>query len=62
MTQLDNAYTLALRPHRPGSPPRLVWDTREEDKPVEYTREPARNAWQRWIVGLLSLLPLGREL
>ena len=62
MTRLDNVYALALRLHRPGGPPRLVWDTREEGKPVEYTREPARSVWQRWVVRLLSLLPLAKEL
>lgn len=62
MTQLDNSYALALRPRRPGGPARLVWDTREDGKPVAYTREPARSAWQRLKVRLLSLLPLAREL
>jgi putative cardiolipin synthase len=59
MTQPANSYALALRE---GSGPHLVWDTQEDGKAVEYTKEPARSAWQRIKVRLLSWLPLGREL
>jgi cardiolipin synthase C len=62
MAQPENSYALALRPHDVGSPPRLVWRTREEGKAVEYAREPARSRWQRLKVKLLSLLPLAGEL
>jgi putative cardiolipin synthase len=62
MVQLDNSYTLALRPHGARGRPRLVWATRDGGKPVEYVREPARSVWQRLKVRLLSLLPLDTEL
>jgi putative cardiolipin synthase len=62
MAQPDNAYVLALRPRGAEKRPRLVWDTREQGKPVEYHREPARSTWQRVRARLLSLLPLDSEL
>jgi len=62
MVQPENSYVLALRPGSAGRRPHLVWDTREDGKPVEYVQEPARNVWQRLKVRLLSLLPLDREL
>jgi putative cardiolipin synthase len=62
MAQPENSYALALRPGSAGSSPRLVWHTQEDGKAVEYEREPARSAWQRLKVKLLSLLPLDREL
>jgi putative cardiolipin synthase len=46
----------------PGKPRRLVWRTEKDGRMVEYTREPARSAWQRLKVNLLALLPLDREL
>jgi len=61
MVQPENSYVLALRPGSAGRRPHLVWDTREDGKPVEYVQEPARNVWQRLKVRLLSLLPLDRE-
>jgi cardiolipin synthase C len=45
-----------------GKSGRLVWRTEEGGRMVEYTREPARSAWQRLKVKLLALLPLDREL
>jgi putative cardiolipin synthase len=62
MAQPENAYVLALRPGGAPRPARLAWDTREDGKAVEYTREPARSAWQRLKLKLLSLLPIDREL
>jgi putative cardiolipin synthase len=62
MVQMDNAYTLALRPGGADAKSRLVWDTREDGKPIEYRREPARSTWQRVRVWWLSLLPLDSEL
>ncbi|MDB6089472.1 MAG: phospholipase [Gammaproteobacteria bacterium] len=62
MAQPENSYALALRPGSAGSRPRLVWDTQEDGKAVEYAREPARSRWQRLEVKLLSLLPLAGEL
>jgi cardiolipin synthase C len=62
MTQLENSYTLALLPASAGVPARLVWNTRENDEPVEYVREPARSARQKLKMKSLSLLPLDGEL
>lgn len=63
MTQLANAYTVMLQPapYDNGNPS-LVWHTVEDRKSVDYTIEPARNAWQRIKATFLSLLPLDREL
>jgi putative cardiolipin synthase len=62
MVQPENSYALALRPGSPGSTPRLAWHTQEDGRAVEYDHEPARSAWQRKEVELLSLLPLDGEL
>jgi putative cardiolipin synthase len=62
MAQPENSYVLELRPGGAGGRPHLVWHTQEDGKAVEYVREPARSAWQRVKVKLLSLLPLAREL
>jgi putative cardiolipin synthase len=62
MAQPDASYVLALKPREPGGNPRLVWDTRENGRPVEYDREPARSVWQRLEVGFFALFPLDREL
>jgi putative cardiolipin synthase len=45
-----------------GKSVRLVWRTEVDGRMVEYTKEPARSAWQRLKVRLLALLPLDREL
>jgi putative cardiolipin synthase len=61
MAQPENAYALALvAGSRSRSP--LVWHTEENGKAVEYFREPARSAWQRWELNFFSLLPLDKEL
>ena len=62
MAQPDASYVLALRPRDTGGQARLVWDTRENSQPVEYSREPARSEWQRLKVRFLAMLPLDREL
>jgi putative cardiolipin synthase len=62
MVRPQNAYALALRADSPGSRPHLVWQTMEDGKAVEYTREPARSEWERFKVNLYSLLPLDEEL
>ena len=61
MTTPENAYSLALRADARGKR-RLTWRTVEQGKTVEYTAEPARSAWEKMKVELLSLLPLDREL
>jgi putative cardiolipin synthase len=61
MVQPAKAYQVLL--HRNGAqPPTLIWRTQEGGMPVDYAREPARSAWQRIKVNLLSLLPDDREL
>jgi putative cardiolipin synthase len=62
MVQPANSYALALVPSTTGARPQLVWKTLEDGRPVEYTREPARSAWQRLKVWFLSLLPMDDEL
>jgi putative cardiolipin synthase len=61
MTESSNAYQLVLKEGAGGNS-QLIWRTREEGQIVEYTREPSRSRWRRFEVGLLSLLPLDREL
>jgi putative cardiolipin synthase len=56
-----NSYALALRADTGGSP-HLVWRTQENQKAVEYDREPARSDWQRTKVNFLSLMQLDGEL
>jgi putative cardiolipin synthase len=62
MTQPSNSYSLSLAPGDAGARPRLVWNTLEDGKPVEYAEEPARSEWQRTQVKFLSLLPMDEEL
>jgi putative cardiolipin synthase len=65
MVRPENSYSVRLRPVGQGAVSgsgRLVWDTMEDGKPVLYDKEPSRSAWQRFKVGLLSLLPLESEL
>jgi putative cardiolipin synthase len=61
LTQLDNSYAVTLIDNGKGKE-RLVWTTQENGTLVHYEKEPARNAWQRTKVRLLSMLPLDREL
>jgi cardiolipin synthase C len=60
MTLPENSYAVALTP-APDST-QLIWRTVENGTAVEYTKEPARHAWQRAEVKFLSLLPLDHEL
>lgn len=62
MAQPQNSYVLALRPRGTASQQYLVWQTEENGKPVEYSREPARSSWQRLKVQLMSFLRLDKEL
>jgi putative cardiolipin synthase len=62
MTQPQSSYSVTLQQADPRAKPRLSWSTVEADHPVSYSVEPARSAWQRFKVRLLSLLPLDREL
>ena len=61
MTQPSNSYAVALQsPDSANSP--LIWRTKENGTMVEYHREPSRSVWRRVEVGLLSALPLDKEL
>jgi putative cardiolipin synthase len=62
MIQPANAYALAWRVPSPGDSGHVVWDTIENTKDIEYTREPERSHWQRLKQTLLSWLPIGAEL
>jgi putative cardiolipin synthase len=62
MTQPQSSYSVSLQQADPPAKPRLSWSTVEAGHPVSYSVEPARSAWQRFKVRLLSLLPLDREL
>ncbi len=56
MVQPGNCYQLAFQANR------LVWRTAEAGQAIEYEWEPARSAWQRFEVNLLSLMPVDDEL
>ncbi len=64
MTRPENAYVLSLAggDGNAGTARNIVWDTIEHGKPVRYTSEPARSAWQRVALRLLALLPVDREM
>ncbi len=61
MTQLGNAYEVALRSDPEGHPT-LIWRTRKGDRLIETTHEPSRNAWRDVQDDLLQLLPIDSEL
>jgi putative cardiolipin synthase len=63
MIKPDECYIVELKPAgAAGNSSDLIWRTEKDGRVVEYTREPARSAWQRLKVKLLALLPLDREL
>jgi putative cardiolipin synthase len=62
MVKPENCYALALRPPRVAGKSRLTWRTQENNRGVEFDREPARSGWQRLQAKFLSHLPLEREL
>jgi putative cardiolipin synthase len=62
MAQLQNAYEPSLEDARSGHPGHLQWTTQENGAPVVYHHEPAPNPWRRFLVNLLSWLPIRREL
>lgn len=62
MVQPVNSYRLELQQSGTGGTPRIVWHTQEGAKAADYATEPARSAWQRLQVKLLSLLSMDREL
>jgi putative cardiolipin synthase len=63
MAKPENCYIVALSPAvASGRSSRMLWRSEEDGHAIEYTREPARNDWQRLKLNFLSLLPLDREL
>jgi putative cardiolipin synthase len=62
MVQPTNAYQLVLHANDRSGTESLVWRTQEGGQTVQYDIEPARNAWQRLGVRLLSFLPWENEL
>jgi cardiolipin synthase C len=62
LTQPDNAYRVTLEEASPTRRPHLVWTTRRNEQILHTRKEPARSAWQRIAVRLLSWLPIDREL
>ena len=57
-----DAYAVTLEHPEDQSHPKLVWSTAQQGRPVSYHSEPARNAWQRWEIHTLALLPIDHEL
>ncbi len=57
-----NSYQVMLRAAESDAKPGLVWHTEENGRPVEYTEEPAQDAWKRLEVNMASLFPLDGEL
>lgn len=62
MTQPESAYAVALQQSDSRGSPALSWSTVEHGKPVTYSKEPSRSAWERMEVRTLALLPLDHEL
>ncbi len=60
MTRPVNAYHLVLN-ERDGEKS-LAWRTRENEKEIEYSTEPAKSSWQRVKADTLSWLPVDDEL
>jgi putative cardiolipin synthase len=56
MTRPSSSYAVTLQSMDSGKT-RLVWRTQENDKIVEYTREPSRSQWRRVEADVLSLVP-----
>jgi putative cardiolipin synthase len=56
-----NAYRPSLVAATPTDP-HLEWATEENGAPVIYHKEPAPSPWRRFIIHLLALLPMRREL
>jgi putative cardiolipin synthase len=62
MARPENCYMPGLTAASSGRTPRLAWRTQENGNAVEYSREPARSAWQRSERKFFSPLPLDKEL
>jgi len=58
MTRPESAYSV----HLTAPPAHLTWHCREQGQDVDHATEPARSAWRRFQVHLISFLPIDREL
>ena len=56
MTRPSSAYAVTLQSRNSGKQ-ELVWRTQENDKMIEYTREPSRSSWRRVEAGIMTLVP-----
>jgi cardiolipin synthase C len=61
MSLPSNAYRPLLVADSPTDP-HLEWTTEENGAQVSYHKEPAPSPWRRFIISLLALLPVRREL
>jgi putative cardiolipin synthase len=61
ITSPASAYTVSLQPNA-AHKTRMVLRTLENEKPVEYAREPSHSLGRRLHAQALSLLPIEREL
>jgi len=58
-------YTVTLVPKNPAKPDgrrRLEWIEYRGDEAVRYSREPHTTAWQRFMIGIIGLLPIDSQL
>ena len=62
MARPENSYAVSFQTADAPHARRLLWRTSVGGRPVEYDSEPARSAWQKFKVRLLTLLPLDSEL
>ena len=62
LTDPANSYQVQLKNDQATTQSRLVWVTKENGKPVEYTDEPSKTISDRLKTDLMSILPLDDEL
>ena len=62
LTQPLNSYRVRLESDKDSATPRLSWHTMQDGQPISYAEEPAKSAWQRLKVRMLTLLPFDHEL
>ena len=55
------AFRLELKKIRSG-PEKIVWHGFENGNPLTFTVDPYTSLWRRFIVGLMSLLPIESQL
>jgi len=58
-------YSVVLEPkhpERPDSGSGLVWIEHRQGEDIRYYKEPQTTAWQRFIIGLIGLLPVDSQL